>query len=109
MTSKPALEKMLGFIDTYQQQRSQLSSINVVRSLRAYTRPSYASQFWELAAGKNPDFIKGELDDQSTVMMCKEIDHPQPHLLETSSPRPHQPSHRSLPQVFTKIFINKTA
>lgn len=74
MTSKPVLEKMLGFIDTYQQQRLHLSSINVVRSLRAYTRPSYASKFWELVAGKNPDFVKGELDDQSAVMMDKEID-----------------------------------
>ncbi|MEO0455685.1 MAG: hypothetical protein AAF152_03765 [Cyanobacteria bacterium P01_A01_bin.114] len=72
--ASPALDKMLGFIDAYQQQRSHLSSINVVRSLRAYTRPTYASKFWELVAGKNPDFIKGELDDQSVVIMGKEID-----------------------------------
>ncbi|MEM1252061.1 MAG: hypothetical protein AAGI69_06475 [Cyanobacteria bacterium P01_H01_bin.21] len=68
------LEKMLQFIDDYQQQRSQKSSIQVVRSLRAYTRASYANKFWEIVAGSNPDFVKGELDDQSVVLMGQSID-----------------------------------
>ncbi|MEO0430141.1 MAG: hypothetical protein AAF151_00485 [Cyanobacteria bacterium J06656_5] len=68
------LDKMLQFIDNYQQQRPQASSIQVVRSLRAYTRASYANKFWEMVAGSNPDFIKGELDDQSVVIMGQSID-----------------------------------
>ena len=69
-----SLEKMLRFIDDYQQQRSQQSSIQIVRSLRAYTRASYASKFWEIVAGSNPDFVKGELDDQTVVIMGQSID-----------------------------------
>ena len=68
------LDKMLQFINDYQQQRPQESSIQVVRSLRAYTRASYASKFWEIVAGSNPDFVKGELDDQSVVLMGQSID-----------------------------------
>lgn len=68
------LDKMLRFIDDYQQQRPQESSIQVVRSLRAYTRPSYANQFWEMVAGSNPTFVKGELDDQTVVLMGQRID-----------------------------------
>lgn len=68
------LDKMLQFIDNYQQQRSQKSSIQVVRSLRAYTRASYASKFWETVAGSNPTFIKGELDNQSVLLMEQSID-----------------------------------
>ena len=68
------LEKMLRFIDDYQQQRPQQSSIQVVRSLRAYTRASYANKFWEIVAGSNPDFVKGELDDQTVVIMGQSID-----------------------------------
>ena len=68
------LDKMLQFIDNYQQQRSQKSSIQIVRSLRAYTRASYANKFWEIVAGSNPDFVKGELDDQSVVLMGQSID-----------------------------------
>lgn len=68
------LAKMLQFIDDYQQQRPQESSIQVVRSLRAYTRASYADKFWELVAGSNPTFMKGELDNQSVVLMDQSID-----------------------------------
>ncbi|MEM7066978.1 MAG: hypothetical protein AAF572_27920 [Cyanobacteria bacterium P01_B01_bin.77] len=68
------LEKMLQFIDEYQQQRPQKSSIQIVRSLRAYTRASYANKFWEIVAGSNPDFVKGELDDQTVVLMEQSID-----------------------------------
>ncbi len=68
------LAKMLTFIDDYQQKRPQESSIQVVRSLRAYTRASYANKFWELVAGSNPNFIKGELDNQSVVLMGQSID-----------------------------------
>ncbi len=68
------LDKMLQFIDDYQQQRPQESSIQVVRSLRAYTRASYANTFWEMVAGSNPDFVKGELDDQTVVLMEQPID-----------------------------------
>lgn len=68
------LDKMLQFIDEYQQQRPQKSSIQIVRSLRSYTRASYASKFWEIVAGSNPDFIKGELDDQTVVLMAQSID-----------------------------------
>lgn len=68
------LDKMLRFIDDYQQQRPQESSIEVVRSLRAYTRASYANRFWEIVAGNNPTFVKGELDDQSVVLMGQSID-----------------------------------
>lgn len=69
-----SLEKMLRFIDDYQQQRPQDSSIQVVRSLRAYTRASYANKFWEIVAGSNPSFVKGELDDQTVVLMGQSID-----------------------------------
>lgn len=69
-----SLDKMLQFIDEYQQQSPQESSIQVVRSLRAYTRASYASKFWEIVAGSNPDFVKGELDNQSVVIMEQSID-----------------------------------
>lgn len=68
------LAKMLEFIDTYQEQRPQNSSIQVVRSLRAYTRAAYANKFWEIVAGSNPDFVKGELDNQSVVIMGQSID-----------------------------------
>ena len=68
------LDKMLRFIDDYQQQRPQESSIEVVRSLRAYTRASYANKFWEIVAGNNPKFMQGELDDQSVVLMGQSID-----------------------------------
>lgn len=68
------LDKMLQFIDDYQQQRPQQSSIQVVRALRAYTRASYANKFWEMVAGSNPDFVSGELDDQSVVLMGQSID-----------------------------------
>ncbi|MEM8610830.1 MAG: hypothetical protein AAGF93_02345 [Cyanobacteria bacterium P01_H01_bin.105] len=68
------LKKMLQFIDAYQEQRPQKSSIQVVRSLRAYTRASYANKFWEIVAGDNPDFVSGELDDQSIVIMGQSID-----------------------------------
>lgn len=69
-----SLDKMLQFIDEYQQQRPQESSIQVVRSLRAYTRASYASKFWEIVAGSNPAFVKGELDNESVVIMEQSID-----------------------------------
>ena len=69
-----SLDKMLRFIDDYQQQRPQASSIQIVRSLRAYTRASYANRFWEMVAGSNPNFIKGELDDQTVVLMGQSID-----------------------------------
>ncbi|ESA35370.1 hypothetical protein N836_11730 [Leptolyngbya sp. Heron Island J] len=65
---------MLQFIDDYQQQRPRQSSIQIVRSLRAYTRASYANRFWEMVAGSNPDFISGELDNQSVVLMEQSID-----------------------------------
>lgn len=68
------LDKMLQFIDDYQQQRPRQSSIQVVRSLRAYTRASYANKFWEMVAGSNPDFVSGELDNQSVVLMEQSID-----------------------------------
>lgn len=68
------LDKMLQFIDDYQHQRPQSSSIQVVRSLRAYTRPAYANKFWEMVAGNNPKFIRGELDDQTVVLMGQSID-----------------------------------
>lgn len=68
------LDKMLRFIDDYQQQRPAESSIQVVRSLRAYTRASYANKFWEIVAGSNPTFVKGELDDQTVVLMGQSID-----------------------------------
>ncbi|EKV01454.1 hypothetical protein Lepto7375DRAFT_3625 [Leptolyngbya sp. PCC 7375] len=68
------LEKMLQFIDEYQQQRPKATSLQIVRSLRAYTRASYANTFWELVAGSNPDFVKGELDDQSVEIMGQSID-----------------------------------
>ncbi|MEM9483913.1 MAG: hypothetical protein AAGA83_09510 [Cyanobacteria bacterium P01_F01_bin.116] len=68
------LDKMLRFIDDYQQQRPEESSIQVVRSLRAYTRASYANKFWEIVAGSNPTFVKGELDDQTIVLMGQSID-----------------------------------
>lgn len=68
------LDKMLQFIDDYQQQRPHYSSSQVVRSLRAHTRPAYANQFWEIVAGDNPKFVQGELDDQTVVLMGQSID-----------------------------------
>jgi len=61
-TTSTDLAKMLQFIDAYQLQRPDLPTIQVVRSLRAYTRPAYANRFWELVAGDHPDFVSGELD-----------------------------------------------
>ncbi|MEM9806059.1 MAG: hypothetical protein AAF959_12325 [Cyanobacteria bacterium P01_D01_bin.56] len=68
------LDKMLQFIDDYQQRYPRDSSIQVVRSLRAYTRPAYANKFWEIVAGSNPNFVSGELDDQTVVLMGQSID-----------------------------------
>ncbi len=59
--SAATLDKMLRFIDTYQQRQTG-PTMGVVRSLRAYTRPAYVTQFWQLVAGDNPDFVAGELD-----------------------------------------------
>jgi hypothetical protein len=69
-----ALEKMLRFIDDYQRQHSHKSSMTLVRELRAYTRASYANKFWELVAGSNPDFVTGELDNQTVMISGKAID-----------------------------------
>ncbi|NEP15606.1 MAG: hypothetical protein F6J97_01740 [Leptolyngbya sp. SIO4C1] len=74
MSENLALAKMLQFIESYQQQRPHLASIEVVRSLRAYTRPGYASKFWELVAGGNPEFVSGELDNQTVQLAGREID-----------------------------------
>ncbi|MEO0757073.1 MAG: hypothetical protein AAFY78_09390 [Cyanobacteria bacterium J06648_16] len=73
-STNEALAKMLRFIDTYQQQHPQQSSIQVARALRAYTRPVYADRFWELVAGNNPDFVAGELDNATVVMGGQLID-----------------------------------
>ncbi|MEO1127660.1 MAG: hypothetical protein AAFX95_26800, partial [Cyanobacteria bacterium J06639_16] len=71
MTTDPALAKMLQFIVAYQQARPNSSSPELVRELRAYTKPGYASRFWEFVAGDNPDFISGELDNETVVMAGK--------------------------------------
>lgn len=74
MSAESALSKMLRFIDDYQRQRPEQSSIAIVRELRAYTRESYANRFWELVAGSNPDFVAGELDNQTVVIAGQSID-----------------------------------
>jgi hypothetical protein len=68
------LADMLRFIDTYQQQRPHLAAIDVVRELRAYTKPAYAGRFWEMVAGNHPDFVKAELDNHETVLAGKAMD-----------------------------------
>ena len=68
------LDTMLQLLDDYQQQRPHDSSIQVVRSLRAYTRPSSASKFWNMVAGDHPNFMRGALDNQTVVLMGQSID-----------------------------------
>ncbi|NEQ33788.1 MAG: hypothetical protein F6K04_22800 [Leptolyngbya sp. SIO4C5] len=74
MTTDPGLTKMLAFIGSYQQQRPQQTAAAIVRELRAYTKPGYTSTFWELVAGYNPDFVKGELDDETVIMAGQAVD-----------------------------------
>ncbi|MEM6253389.1 MAG: hypothetical protein AAF821_10750 [Cyanobacteria bacterium P01_D01_bin.156] len=68
------LDKMLRFIDDYQQQHPHYSSIQVVRSLRAYSREGYADIFWANVAGSNAAFVSEELDDLAVVLMGQSID-----------------------------------
>lgn len=74
MSSHPLLGKMLRFIEDYQRRHSHKSSAEIAQELRAYTRPRYANQFWELVAGDNPDFVRGELDNEEVIIAGQEID-----------------------------------
>lgn len=74
MPIDPVLDKMLKFIAAYQQQNADKSSPEIIRELRAYTKPGYTSKFWELVAGDNPDFISGELDNEDVILAKQEID-----------------------------------
>ena len=74
MSNHPLLKKMLMFIEDYQQNNPDKSSREIVRELRSYTRPRYASRFWELVAGDNPDFVRGELDSEQVIIAGQEID-----------------------------------
>ena len=74
MTPHPTLVKMLRFIETYQRQRPEKPTAEIVRDLRAYTKPGYATTFWELVAGDNPEFISGELDNENVVLASQAID-----------------------------------
>jgi hypothetical protein len=72
--TNPTLAKMLLFIDTYQQRKSHLAAIDVVRELRAYTKPAYAGRFWEMVAGNHPDFVQAELDSHDVMMAGQAMD-----------------------------------
>lgn len=74
MAPHSALAKMLRFIEAYQRQRPDKPAADIVRDLRAYTKPSYATTFWELVAGDNPEFISGELDNEEVVLADQAID-----------------------------------
>ena len=71
MAPQPALVKGLRFIEAYQRQRPDKPSARIVRDLRAYTKPSYASIFVNvlgMGARDNPEFISGGLDNEDVVL-----------------------------------------
>lgn len=74
MSGHPLLVKMLRFIEDYQRRQPDKSSPEIVRDLRAYTRPRYVGRFWELVAGESPEFVKSELDSEQVSLTGKDID-----------------------------------
>lgn len=74
MATNPTLAQMLQFIDAYQQQRPHQSSRAIARELRAYTKPGYASKFWEAVAGDNPDFVQGTLNNEAVTIAEEAVD-----------------------------------